>query len=104
MQPYDSLHGARNRWVWLGLNLTTAFIASRVIGVFEETILQLVALATLMPIVASIGGNTGNQTVALMIRGIALRQITAANFRRFLAVTDSMGFLIFLGSATAVLI
>ncbi|MGH8248004.1 MAG: magnesium transporter, partial [Gammaproteobacteria bacterium] len=77
-------HSARNRWVWLGLNLTTAFIASRVIGRFEDTISQIVALAALMPIVASIGGNTGNQTVALMIRGITLRQITRANFRRFL--------------------
>jgi magnesium transporter len=76
---------ARNRWIWLGLNLTTAFIASRVIGLFEDTIEQLVALAALMPIVASIGGNTGNQTVALMIRGIALRQIGRSNFRRFLA-------------------
>lgn len=75
---------ARNRWIWLGLNLTTAFIASRVIGVFEDTIVQLVALAALMPIVASIGGNTGNQTVALMIRGIALREINRGNVRHFL--------------------
>ena len=55
---------ARNRWPWLCVNLVTAFIASRVIGAFEGTIQQLVALAALMPIVASIGGNTGNQTVA----------------------------------------
>jgi magnesium transporter len=75
---------ARNRWIWLGLNLTTAFIASRVIGAFEDTIAQLVALAALMPIVASIGGNTGNQTVALMIRGIALREINRGNVRHFL--------------------
>jgi magnesium transporter len=75
---------ARNRWVWLGLNLTTAFVASRVIGAFENTIAQLVALAALMPIVASIGGNTGNQTVALMIRGIALREINRGNVRHFL--------------------
>ena len=65
---------ARNRWPWLMLNLLTAFVASRVIGVFESTISQLVALAALMPIVASIGGNTGNQTVALVIRGLALGQ------------------------------
>ena len=79
------LTSARNRWFWLGLNLTTAFIASRVIGAFESTIGQFVALAALMPIVASIGGNTGNQTVALMIRGIALQQITPENLRRFLS-------------------
>jgi magnesium transporter len=66
---------ARNRWPWLVVNLATAFVASRVIGAFESTIQQLVALATLMPIVASIGGNTGNQTVALVVRGLALDQI-----------------------------
>lgn len=72
---------ARNRWPWLALNLFTAFIASRVIGVFENSIAQLAALAALMPIVASIGGNTGNQTVALVIRGIALKQIQPENLR-----------------------
>lgn len=70
---------ARNRWFWLGLNLVTAFIASRVIGVFEKTIIELAALATLMPIVASIGGNTGNQTVALIIRGLTLDRISRCN-------------------------
>jgi magnesium transporter len=55
----------------------TAFFASRVIGFFEHTIGQLVALATLMPVVASIGGNTGNQTVALVIRALALGQVRA---------------------------
>lgn len=74
---------AKNRWIWLGLNLGTAFIASRVIGVFEATIAELVALAALMPIIASIGGNTGNQTVALMVRGLAMNQITKNNFKRF---------------------
>jgi magnesium transporter len=72
----------RNRWAWLAINLMTAFIASRVIGAFEGTIEKLVALATLMPIVASVGGNTGNQTVALVIRGLALNQINSANVRR----------------------
>ncbi len=70
---------ARNRWPWLAVNLATAFVASRVIGVFEDTIQQLVALAALMPIVASIGGNTGNQTVALVVRGLALDQITPSS-------------------------
>lgn len=70
---------ATHRWPWLGLNLVTALIASRVIGAFEGTIQQQVALAALMPIVASIGGNTGNQTVALVIRGIALEQISTGS-------------------------
>lgn len=74
--------GARNRWLWLAVNLVTAFLASRVIGLFEDTIRGLVALATLMPIVASIGGNTGNQTVALMIRRLALGQVLADDWRR----------------------
>lgn len=72
-------NSARNRWLWLSINLLTAFVASRVIGLFESTIAQLVALASLMPIVASIGGNTGNQTTALIIRGIALGQVNASN-------------------------
>ena len=63
--PWDS---ARNRWPWLAVNLVTAFAASRVIGRFEGAISGLSALATLMPIVASIGGNTGNQTMAIVIR------------------------------------
>jgi len=75
--------GGRRRWIWLGLNLMTAFIASRVIGLFEGSIAQLAALAALMPIVASIGGNTGNQTVALVIRGLALSQLNESN-RRYL--------------------
>ena len=64
-----------NRWPWLALNLVTAFLASRVISQFEDTITSVVALAALMPIVASIGGNTGNQTVALVIRALALDQL-----------------------------
>jgi magnesium transporter len=72
---------SRKRWVWLGVNLFTAFIASRVVGGFEGSIEKLAALAALMPIVASIGGNTGNQTVALVIRGLALSQLTAGNLR-----------------------
>lgn len=70
---------ARNRWPWLMVNLMTAFLASRVIGVFEDTIEKVVALAALMPIVASIGGNTGNQAVALTVRGLALDQISGRN-------------------------
>lgn len=75
----------RNRWLWLALNLVTGFIASRVIGLFEDTIAHIVALATLMPIVASVAGNSGNQTIALVIRGLALRQISTRNVWRLLA-------------------
>ena len=74
----------RNRWPWLALNLFTAFVASRVIGVFEPTIEKLVALATLMPIVASIGGNTGNQTMALVIRALSLNQLGGPLLRKML--------------------
>ncbi len=75
-------NSARNRWLWLAINLGTAFFASRVIGAFEATIEQVVALATLMTIVMGIAGNTGNQTMALMIRSLALGQVTATNARR----------------------
>lgn len=70
----------RTRWTWLAINLCTAFIASRVIGLFEDTISQLVALATLMPIVAGIGGNTGNQTITMIVRALALHQVEPGNF------------------------
>ncbi|MEQ1593226.1 MAG: magnesium transporter [Thiobacillaceae bacterium] len=75
---------ARNRWMWLAINLCTAFIASRVIGIFEGSIEKLAALAALMPIIAGIGGNSGNQTTTLIIRGLALGQITQANARRLI--------------------
>ncbi len=75
---------ARNRWPWLALNLCTAFFASRVIGGFENTIEKVVALATLMPIVAGIAGNSGNQTMTLIIRSIALGQVTLGNAKRLL--------------------
>lgn len=76
---------ARRRWPWLAVNLATAFLASRVIGAFEHTIGALVALAALMPIVASIGGNSGNQSVALVVRGLALNQLGPVQLRRVLA-------------------
>jgi magnesium transporter len=65
----------QNRWTWLAINLVTAFIASRVIGAFEGTIGKLVALAALMPIIAGIGGNSGNQTITMIVRALALGQI-----------------------------
>ncbi len=72
---------ARRRALWLGVNLMTAFLASWVIGLFEQTIEQIVALAVLMPIVASMGGVAGTQTLTLAIRGLALGQLTDKNAR-----------------------
>ena len=74
----------RNRWSWLAVNLITAFIASRVIGLFEGSIEKLVALAALMPIVAGIGGNSGNQTITMIVRAMALDQITPSSTKRLL--------------------
>lgn len=69
------LASVHRRSAWLAINLCTAFVASRVIGLFENTISELVALATLMPIVAGIGGNTGNQTITMIVRALALHHI-----------------------------
>ncbi|MDH5831154.1 magnesium transporter [Luteimonas sp. M1R5S18] len=69
----------RGRVVWLGINLLTAFLAAGVIGQFDATIEQIVALAVLMPIVAGIGGNAAVQVLTLMVRGIALGQVGASN-------------------------
>jgi magnesium transporter len=71
----------QNRWAWLAINLITALIASRVISVFEGSIEKVVALAALMPIVAGIGGNSGNQTTTMIVRAIALSQVTFSNLR-----------------------
>ncbi|KEA63268.1 Magnesium transporter [Marinobacterium lacunae] len=74
-----ALRTTRRRALWLGINLITAFIASAVIGLFENTLEQVVALAVLMPIVASMGGIAGSQTLTLVIRGQALGQIERSN-------------------------
>lgn len=78
------LTSARRRTLWLGVNLLTAILASWVIGLFGATLEKMVALAILMPIVASMGGNAGNQTLALVIRGMALHQISQRNALRLL--------------------
>jgi magnesium transporter len=75
---------AQNRAVWLGINLLTAFLASWFIGLFEATLQQVVALAVLMPVVASMGGISGSQTLTLIIRGLALNQVNKANFKALL--------------------
>jgi magnesium transporter len=79
------LDSFKNRWAWLAVNLVTAFIASRVISMFEDSIVELVALAALMPIVAGIGGNSGNQTTTMIVRALALGQIQAPYWSRLIA-------------------
>lgn len=72
----------RSRFVWLLINLGTAILASAIIAIFAETIEQVVALAILMPIVASMGGNAGTQTLTIAVRGLATHELTAANAMR----------------------
>ncbi|MBK3866877.1 magnesium transporter [Pseudomonas stutzeri] len=81
----------RNRWAWLAVNLITAFIASRVIGLFDGSIEKLVALAALMPIVAGIGGNSGNQTITMIVRAMALDQVGTGNTTRLLRKEVGVG-------------
>ncbi|MGF1644776.1 MAG: magnesium transporter, partial [Thiotrichales bacterium] len=78
------LNSVRNRWPWLAINMVTAIIASRVIGAFEDSIERLVALAALMPIVAGIGGNSGNQTITMIVRAIAMGQVEPSALKRLL--------------------
>ncbi|MDF1584722.1 MAG: magnesium transporter [Methyloprofundus sp.] len=73
------LRSTRQRTVWLFINLITAFLAAWVIGMYADTVEKIVALAVLMPVVASMGGIAGSQTLTLTIRGLALNQITSAN-------------------------
>ncbi|MFZ5608427.1 MAG: magnesium transporter [Pseudomonadota bacterium] len=74
----------RTRFTWLFVNLLTAILASLVIGLFHATLEQMVALAVLMPIVASMGGNAGTQTMAVAVRALAMNQLTPANAWRIL--------------------
>ena len=87
------LVSARHRAIWLGLNLLTAFLASWVIGLFETTIDKVVALAVLMPIVASMGGIAGSQTLTLVIRGMAVGQVGSANASRVFTKELGVGFI-----------
>jgi len=82
---------ARRRANWLGINLVTAFLASWVIGLFEVTLEEIAALAILMPIVASMGGIAGSQTLTLVVRGLALRQVSHANMIPLLFKELSVG-------------
>lgn len=82
---------ARGRAIWLGINLLTAFLASAFISMFEATLQQVVALAVLMPVVASMGGIAGSQTLTLIIRGLALKQVTPANMKILLSKEVRVG-------------
>jgi magnesium transporter len=93
---------ARRRGVWLGINLVTAFVAAWVVGLFEATIQQIVALAVLMPIVASMGGVAATQTMTLIVRGLALGQIERANARWLLIKEISVALLNGVAWATVV--
>ena len=80
----------QSRFLWLLVNLFTAVIASLVIGVFDDTIERLVALAVLMPIVASMGGNAGTQTVTVAVRALAMRQLLDANIVNRFVLREAM--------------
>ncbi|NNJ91679.1 MAG: magnesium transporter [Gammaproteobacteria bacterium] len=84
---------ATRRAVWLGINMVTAFVAAWVIGLFDGSIEKIVALAVLMPVVASMGGVAGNQTLTLVTRGLALEQVGKSNVRRLLRRELALGLL-----------
>lgn len=86
-----AMMSARRRAFWLGVNLATCFLAAFVIGMFEQALQRFVALAVLMPTVASMGGIAGTQTLAIVIRGLALGQIGWANARPLLAKEVAVG-------------
>jgi len=93
----DDLYSAvldttRARFSWLFINLLTAIVASIVIGLFDATIDQIVALAILMPIVASMGGNAGTQTLTVAVRALAMKDLTATNAARLVGKEILVGF------------
>ncbi len=96
------LRSARRRALWLGVNLATALIAARVVGLFEATLDKVVVLAILMPVVASMGGIAGSQTLTLMVRGMALGQVERSNAGWLLAKETAVGALNGLGWALVV--
>ena len=83
----------RHRFTWLLVNLGTALLAASVIGLFEATIEQMVALAVLMPIVASMGGNAGNQTMTVTVRALAMKDLGSANAYRVIGREAMVGLL-----------
>jgi len=93
---------ARSRFVWLTVNLGTAILASAVIAMFTSTIEAVVALAVLMPIVASMGGNAGTQTLTVAVRALATRNLTASNMGRFIGREGFVGLINGLGFAVLI--
>jgi magnesium transporter len=102
------LSAVRSRSPWLVVNLITAILASLVIGLFDATIEQMVALAVLMPIVASMGGNAGTQTMTITVRALALRELDRSRIGRLIVREMTAGlingiiFAILIGAITAV--
>jgi magnesium transporter len=93
---------ARGRFLWLTVNLGTAILASAVIGLFSDTIRAFVALAILMPIVASMGGNAGTQTLTVAVRALATRNLTGSNMARFIGREGLVGLINGLGFAALI--
>lgn len=89
----SSLQTARNRFIWLTVNLGTAVLASMVISLFQGTIKEVVALAVLMPIVASMGGNAGTQTLAVAVRALAMKDLRARKVVKFVTREATVGLL-----------
>ena len=81
----------RKRLPWLGINLATAFVAASVVAMFESTIQQVTALAVFMPIVAGMGGNAATQTLSVIVRGLALGEVSFASARKALAKEAAIG-------------
>ena len=84
-------NAVRSRFIWLMVNLGTAVLASVIIGLFDATIQQMVALAVLMPIVASMGGNAATQTMTVAVRALATRELDAYNVRRIIGREGAVG-------------
>jgi magnesium transporter len=95
---------AGRRAIWLGVNLATAFLAAAVVGLFEETLEQVVVLAVLMPVVASMGGIAGTQTLTIMVRGMALGRVEDSNARWLFSKEIAVGVLNGLAWAVVVLV
>lgn len=89
----DVINTTKSRFTWLSVNLVTAILASLVIGLFDATIQQIVALAVLMPIVASMGGNAGTQTLTIAVRALATRDLSRTNMARMIGKETLVGLL-----------
>jgi magnesium transporter len=89
----DVINTTKSRFTWLAVNLVTAILASLVIGLFDATIEQIVALAVLMPIVASMGGNAGTQTLTIAVRALATNDLSKTNMMRMIGKETMIGLL-----------